>query len=74
MRRVPFLVQDTVGQLADRVQGFPEHLLQHNKVDGCDRCFLEWLGVRIANRYHENPGIDFLLRLRRIATKLLVKS
>ncbi len=55
-------------------QGFPEHFLQHNQIDACDRCFLEWLSVRIVNLYRENPGIDFLLRLRRIATKFLVKS
>ena len=53
-------------------QGFPEHFLQHNQIDACDRCFLEWLSVRIVNLYHENPGIDFLLRLRAVARKFLV--
>jgi len=53
-------------------QGFPEHFLQHNRIDTCDRCFLEWLSVRIVNLYRENQGVDFLLRLRAIARKFLV--
>lgn len=55
---------------------FPKHFLEHNQVNSCDRCFLEWLSVRLVNLYREHPGQDFVLKLRSIAVShdSLIKS
>jgi hypothetical protein len=48
---------------------FPIHFLEHNRADCCDRCFLEWLSLRLVNVYRENPNLGFLHRLREVASR-----
>ena len=52
-----------------RIKGFPEHFLEHNAVDSCDRCFLESLSVRMVGIYRENPEAPLVRRVRDIAAK-----
>lgn len=35
-----------------------------------DSEFLNWLADRLVHIYHESPNVDFVMKLREIATKL----